>query len=116
MYHKTSITKQILTSTNNEQWIIHDWNDEEGLKILKRCRDAIVDGGKVMIIDVVVDVNHEDGEVLEDQLYFDMAMMSYFNAKERSEKEWAKLFSDAGFTSYKITPAFGVRSLIEVYP
>ncbi|KAH6775380.1 hypothetical protein C2S52_012941 [Perilla frutescens var. hirtella] len=101
------------------KWIMHDWDDESCLKILKRCKDAVTSNGtrgKVMIIDVVVDINKEDDEVVGDQLYFDMAMMSYFNGKERSEKEWAKLLSDAGFTSYKITPAFGVRSLIEVYP
>lgn len=98
---------------------MHDWDDDSCLKILKRCKDAVASNGtrgKVMIIDVVVDIHKQDDEVVEDQLYFDMAMMSYFNSKERSEQEWAKLLSDAGFTSYKITPAFGVRSLIEVYP
>lgn len=98
---------------------MHDWDDDSCLKILKRCKDAVASngtGGKVMILDAVVDVNREDDKVVEDQLYFDMTMMTYFNGKERSEKEWAKLFSDAGFTSYKITHAFGVRSLLEVYP
>ncbi|XP_057793413.1 chavicol O-methyltransferase-like [Salvia miltiorrhiza] len=98
------------------KWIMHDWDDDKCLKILKRCKEAVGTGGKVMIIDVVVDVKREDDKVVEDQLYFDMAMMTYFNGKERSEKEWAKLFSDAGFTSYKITHAFGVRSLLEAYP
>nr|BAI77794.1 chavicol O-methyltransferase [Ocimum basilicum] len=98
------------------KFIIHDWDDEEGLKILKRCKDSVGIGGKVIIIDVVVGVNHDIDEVLEDQLHFDMAMMCYFNAKERTMNEWGKLISDAGFTSYKLTPAFGVRSLIEAYP
>nr|Q93WU2.1 RecName: Full=Eugenol O-methyltransferase; AltName: Full=(Iso)eugenol O-methyltransferase EOMT1; AltName: Full=S-adenosysl-L-methionine:(Iso)eugenol O-methyltransferase EOMT1 [Ocimum basilicum]AAL30424.1 eugenol O-methyltransferase [Ocimum basilicum] len=96
--------------------IIHDWDDVEGLKILKKCKDAVVMGGKVIIIDVVVGVNHDIDEVLEDQLHFDMAMMCYFNAKERTMSEWEKLIYDAGFKSYKLTPAFGVRSLIEAYP
>ncbi|CBI21918.3 unnamed protein product, partial [Vitis vinifera] len=39
-----------------------------------------------------------------------------FAGKERNEKEWEKLFLAAGFTHYKITPALGLRSLIEVYP
>ncbi|KAL7143624.1 hypothetical protein ABFS83_08G204800 [Erythranthe nasuta] len=95
--------------------ILHDWNDEDCVRILKKCRDAI-SGGKVIIIDMVMNIYEGDNKAIEDELFFDMAMMVYQNGKERNEKEWAKLFSDAGFTSYKITPAFGVRSLIEVYP
>lgn len=99
---------------------MHDWDNENCLKILKRCKDIVKSNGntaaKVIIIDAVLDVNREDDKVVNDQLYFDMTMMAYFNGIERSEKEWAKLFSDAGFTSYKTTHAFGVRSLLEVYP
>ncbi|XP_042041870.1 chavicol O-methyltransferase-like [Salvia splendens] len=102
------------------KWIMHDWDNENCLKILKRCKDIVKSNGstgaKVIIIDAVLDVTREDDKVVNDQLYFDMTMMAYFNGIERSEKEWAKLFSDAGFTSYKITHAFGVRSLLEVYP
>ncbi|KAL0405081.1 UNVERIFIED_CONTAM: putative O-methyltransferase 3 [Sesamum latifolium] len=71
---------------------------------------------KVMIIDMVLDVYGGDDKAVETHLFFDIAMMSYIDGKERTNKEWAKLFFDSGFTSYKITPAFGLRSLIEVYP
>ncbi|KAL7143623.1 hypothetical protein ABFS83_08G204700 [Erythranthe nasuta] len=97
------------------KWILHDWNDEDCVKILKKCKDAISEG-KVIIIDIVMNIYEGADKAMEDQLFLDMAMMAYLNGKERNEKEWAKLFFDAGFTSYKITPAFGVRSLIEVYP
>ena len=45
-----------------------------------------------------------------------MVMMVLVKGKERTEKEWAKLFLDAGFSDYKITPILGLRALIEVYP
>jgi hypothetical protein len=45
-----------------------------------------------------------------------MLMMILATGKERNEKEWAKLFTDAGFSNYKINPVLGLRSLIEVYP
>lgn len=103
-----------------KQWILHDWDDEACVKILKKCKDAIPskdEGGKVMIIDMVVDIEEQgDNTIMQDQLFLDMAMMVYLNGKERSEKQWEKLFIKAGFIAYKITPAFGVRSLIEVYP
>ncbi|XP_076937221.1 trans-resveratrol di-O-methyltransferase-like [Bidens hawaiensis] len=93
--------------------ILHDWSDAECMKILKRCREAIPskeNGGKLIIIDMVVN------QLLETQLLFDMHMMSLVSGRERSEKEWAKLFLDAGFSDYKITPILDLRSLIEVYP
>ncbi|KAK2969385.1 hypothetical protein RJ640_028774 [Escallonia rubra] len=101
------------------KWILHDWNDEECLKILKRCKEAIPckgKGGKVIIIDMVLDNQKGDAESIETQLFFDILMMAIVTGKERNEKEWEKLFLDAGFSDYKITPIMGLRSIIEVYP
>ncbi|TYI07587.1 hypothetical protein ES332_A10G238100v1 [Gossypium tomentosum] len=77
-------------------------------------------GGKVMIIDMVLMKNEKmNGEAFnstETQLFFDMLMMVLVTGKERQEEEWAKLFFAAGFSSYKITPILGLRSLIQVFP
>ncbi|KAF0906958.1 hypothetical protein E2562_013538 [Oryza meyeriana var. granulata] len=35
---------------------------------------------------------------------------------ERDEKEWCKIFKEAGFTEYKISRVLGVRSIIKVFP
>ncbi|KAM0053243.1 putative trans-resveratrol di-O-methyltransferase [Helianthus debilis subsp. tardiflorus] len=101
------------------KWILHNWNDEECIKILKNCKEAIPskeNGGKLVIIDMVVTVDEGDTELFETQLYFDMLMMSCLTGRQRSEKDWAKLFLDGGFSDYKIFPVLGLRSLIEVYP
>ncbi|KAJ0444804.1 putative O-methyltransferase domain, plant methyltransferase dimerization [Helianthus annuus] len=101
------------------KWILHDWSDEECMKILKRCREAIPskeNGGKLIIIDMVLKVDEGENDLLKTQLFLDMRMMTLVTGRERSEKEWAKLFFDAGFSDYKITPVLGLRSLIEVYP
>ena len=45
-----------------------------------------------------------------------MVMMVVVKGRERNKKECAKLFMDAGFSNYKITPILGLRVLIEVYP
>ena len=109
----------LIAIANGKQWILHDWSDEECVKILKRCREAITSNnkkGKVIIIDMMVESQKGDEESTETQLFFDMLMMVLVSGKERNEKEWAKLFFDAGFSDYKITPVLGLRSLIEVYP
>ncbi|MCI19890.1 trans-resveratrol di-O-methyltransferase-like, partial [Trifolium medium] len=95
------------------KWILHDWNDEECVKILKNCKDAIANKGKkakVIIIDMVVDKEKGNGESVETQLFFDMLMMVLASGKERTKKEWIKLISSAGFSDYKITPILGLRS------
>jgi hypothetical protein len=72
--------------------------------------------GKIIIIDISIDEASDDRELTELQLHFDMVMMTLHNGKEREKKEWKKLIYDAGFSSYKITPICGFKSLIEVYP
>ncbi|KAI9377668.1 hypothetical protein POPTR_019G093200v4 [Populus trichocarpa] len=105
-------------SLSPAKWILHDWNDEECVKILKKCKEAIKDreGGKVMIIDMMMENQKGEDESIETQIFFDMLMMILVTGQERNEKEWAKLFSDAGFSNYKITPILGLRSIIEVFP
>ncbi|CAI9754903.1 unnamed protein product [Fraxinus pennsylvanica] len=101
------------------KWILHDWSDEDCVKILKKCKEAIQStdkGGKIIIIDMIVDIQKEDKKAIETQLHFDMLMMTVVTGRERNEKEWATIFNDAGFTDYKILPVLGLRSVIEVYP
>ncbi|MBA0880143.1 hypothetical protein Goshw_022082, partial [Gossypium schwendimanii] len=103
--------------------ILHDWNDDECLKILKHYKEAISrqnkKGGKVMIIDMVLMKNDKMiGEAYNSTkmlLFFDMLMMVLVTEKERQEEEWAKLFFTVGFSNYKITPILGLRSLIQVF-
>ncbi|XP_049402108.1 trans-resveratrol di-O-methyltransferase-like [Solanum stenotomum] len=99
--------------------VLHDWNDEDCVKILKKCKESIPSrekGGKVIIIDTVLEDPNQSNEFVRAQHNMDMLMMVLFAAKERAEKEWEKLFNEAGFTEYKIFPALGLRSLIEIYP
>ncbi|KAJ9170886.1 hypothetical protein P3X46_018950 [Hevea brasiliensis] len=100
------------------KWILHDWSDEECVKILKQCKEAIKGrgGGKLIIIDMVIGSRKKDEDAMETQLFFDMLMMALLTSQERNEKEWAKLFFDAGFSDYKLKPMLGLRSIIEVYP
>ncbi|GMH07283.1 hypothetical protein Nepgr_009123 [Nepenthes gracilis] len=99
--------------------ILHDWNDEKCVKILKQCKEAIMKsdkGGKVIIIDIIICNQAEDHKLLETQLFFDLQVMVLVKGKHRDEAEWHKLFLDAGFTQYKIISKLGVRSIIEIYP
>ncbi|XP_028807802.1 probable O-methyltransferase 3 [Neltuma alba] len=101
------------------KWILCDWDDERCLKILKNCKEAVTSKGKrgkLVIINEVVEDEKGDYESVETQLQFDLLLMAVLPGKERNEKEWAQLISSAGFSTYKIIPVLGLRSLVEVYP
>nr|AXY54917.1 O-methyltransferase [Secale cereale] len=103
------------------KWILHDWKDGDCIKILRRCKEAIPSrdaGGKVIIIETVVGSGSPGAQKIfpkEAQVLMDVFMM-YIDGIEREEHEWSKIFFEAGFSDYKITPTNGVLSVIEVYP
>ncbi|TVU51255.1 hypothetical protein EJB05_02666, partial [Eragrostis curvula] len=97
------------------KFILHDWSDEDCVTILKRCKKAISargPKGKVIIIDMVIG-SAASKQTFEAQLLMDFAMMVLLTGKEREEEQWSRMFMDAGFTRYKISPILGTRSLIE---
>ena len=100
------------------QWVLHNWSDDDCTKILKNCKEAILskgNKGKIIIIDIVINENQDDHEMTELKLYLDITMMTIINGKERDEKNWKQIFTEAGFKHYKIFHIFGFRSLIELY-
>lgn len=101
------------------KWILHDWKHEDCIKIMRRCKEAIPAkeaGGKVIIIDMVVGYPvTQPNDSKEAQVLLDIYMMGS-DGMEREENEWSLIFSEAGFSDYKITPTNGIRSIIEVYP
>ncbi|KAH7666693.1 O-methyltransferase COMT-type protein [Dioscorea alata] len=102
------------------KWILHGWNNEECVKILQRCKEAIPPrayGGKIIIIDMVIGaITNKHVCAVETQLLWDLFVRSIARGKERNEREWHNIFLSAGFTDYKITHFLGIRSIIELYP
>ncbi|XP_054818492.1 isoflavone-7-O-methyltransferase 9-like isoform X2 [Prosopis cineraria] len=101
------------------KWVLHDWGDDDCIKILKNAKEAISGNGrrgKVIIIDTVLNEKEDQKELLETKLLFNIVLAAEFKSKERTEEEWKELFLKAGFTDYQIFPIFGFRSLIVLNP
>lgn len=94
--------------------ILHDWDDEECIKILKNCKEAISENkGKVIIIEAVI----EGTEKSDVGLMFDLLMMAYTNkGKERTHEEWAYLIHAAGYSRYIVTSIQAIQSIIQCFP
>jgi len=97
--------------------VLHFWSDEDCINILAQCKKAIPsreEGGKVIIIDIVVD--YSSGPMFQTQLLMDVAMMLHTRGRQRDENDWSAIFMKAGFSDYKIVKKLGARGVIEVYP
>lgn len=89
--------------------IIHDWNDEECVTILKHCRKGISSGGKLLVIEMVVPTGNEPSL----SKLLDLQMLAVLPGCERTEAEYSTLFSEAGFKLTKIVPTMSPYSVIE---
>jgi hypothetical protein len=89
--------------------IIHDWNDEECVTILKNCRKGITEGGKLLVIEMVVPPGNEPSL----SKLLDLQMLAVLPGCERTEEEYSTLFSAAGFKLTRIVPTMSPYSVIE---
>jgi hypothetical protein len=94
------------------KWIIHDWNDELAITILKNVRNEIPRDGRVIIVDCVVPENNEP----DFSKFFDLNMMVMTGGKERTEKEFAQLLNAAGFKLRRVIPTKVPTSIVEAEP
>lgn len=96
--------------------MLHDWNDEKALDILKRCREAIVeDKGKLIIVDMIVEED-DCKDIKHIKLAYDILMMTYAGGRERTEEEWRSLLLKAGFSHCTITRIKALQHVIEAKP
>jgi SAM-dependent methyltransferase len=72
--------------------VLHDWPDEQAIRILKNCRGALAPDGRVLIIEAILDRN----EVNEFPLLMDINMLMTTGGAERTEREFRELCADAG--------------------
>jgi SAM-dependent methyltransferase len=80
--------------------VLHDWNDEAAARILRSCRDAMPEQGRVLIAEIVV----EPGRPVEHpHRLIDLEMMVSFGGKERTAEDFEQLLSGAGLKLERIT-------------
>jgi hypothetical protein len=94
--------------------IIHDWDDESALKILKSCRRAIRDDGKLLVMDNVLKPANEPDPNLG--RFIDLGMLIVVTGRERTEAEFAALLRAGGFALTRVIPTTGYVSIIESEP
>jgi hypothetical protein len=90
------------------KYILHDWNDEQCVKILKNCRAAMNEKGKVLVVDTVILPGNDPGwgKLLDIQ-------MLVIGGRERTKKEFAAMFAQAGLRMTRVVPTQCPLSIVE---
>jgi cyclopropane fatty-acyl-phospholipid synthase-like methyltransferase len=92
--------------------ILHDWDDERCLTILRQCRRAMPDHGKLLIVELVLPSGDEPffGK------WLDLHMLAIPGGRERTAAEYDALFRDAGFALVRVVPTQAGPSVVEAVP
>jgi hypothetical protein len=89
--------------------IIHDWPDDKCLKILKSCRHGVNAGGKLLVVDHVI----QPGNDFDPGKFLDLEMLIFPGGKERSELQFRELFAAAGWRLNRVIPTPSGASVVE---
>ena len=92
--------------------IIHDWDDDKSVAILRNIRTAMGKQGKLLVVEGIVPPDNEPSM----SKFFDLAMMVVPGGMERTEEEYRRLFATSGFALKRIVPTNSWISVIEGEP
>ncbi len=73
--------------------ILHDWDDERCIAIMKNCRSVMQPGSRLLVVEAIVEETTEDYGALAD-LHM---MVVCCDGRERGRADFEKLFEAAGF-------------------
>ena len=89
--------------------IIHDWDDDKSIQILRRCREAAAPGAKVLIVESVIPA----GDASHPGKWLDVIMLAVPGGRERTAAEYEKLLAAAGLKLHRIVPTRSPVSVVE---
>ncbi len=90
------------------QHIIHDWEDQDAITILRNCREAMRSDSRVLLVELVIPPGNGPffGKWLD-------LMMLLVGGRERTEEEYRRLFSAAGLKLTRVVSTASEVSIVE---
>lgn len=89
--------------------IIHDWDDEQSRRILVNARDALTDGGHVLLVEAVLPDRPRPTPTVS---LMDLDMLVVVGGRRRTAAEFETLLADSGLKLSRIVPG-GHCSVVE---
>ncbi|WP_394821819.1 methyltransferase [Pendulispora albinea] len=94
--------------------ILHDWQDAECLAILKRCREAMAEPAKLLVIEEMIPPPEEPPS--DTILFLDLQMMVTAGGRERTLNEFRSLLQETGFHLARVIGTKCPLSILEAVP
>jgi hypothetical protein len=89
--------------------IIHDWDDERSIAILRNIREAMGEGSKLLVLEMVV----PEGDEPHFAKVIDLEMLVSPGGVEPTAKEYDELLAAAGLRMTRIVPTMSPFSIVE---
>jgi hypothetical protein len=94
--------------------ILHDWDDERCVLLLRRCREAMTPGSTLLVMENLLAAH--DASVSERTVMLDLHMMTMLGGQERSLEQYESLFEAAGLHLVRSVGRGAQLAILEVAP
>ncbi|HJU48253.1 MAG TPA: methyltransferase, partial [Gaiellaceae bacterium] len=91
--------------------ILHDWDDERAVEILRVCRHAARSDSRLRLVEAVL----EPGDAWDWLKLLDLHMLVLLGGRERAEDEWRAVLEAGGFRLERVTTR-EAASVLEAAP
>lgn len=89
--------------------VLHDWDDEARVLLLRRAHDALPEGGRVVVYDALIGDDRDDPANLLRSLNMRLVTPG---GSEYTPQECRAWLAEAGFTDVTVAPLVGVDSVV----
>jgi hypothetical protein len=96
--------------------ILHDWDDERSIAILKIIRKAVAEDAIVLIMEHVLPDKAEAGRAADSYLLDLEMLVNTPGGRERSKSEFSQILKAAGFGPLRLVETTTATSIIEARP
>ncbi|MBA2446882.1 MAG: methyltransferase, partial [Chloroflexi bacterium] len=95
------------------KWIIHDWDDQRSVAILRACRRAMAPGSKLLIVERLLPPGNEPAP---DVVLGDILMLVHTGGRERTAAEYRALLEAADLRLARTVATSTPFSVLEAVP
>jgi hypothetical protein len=96
--------------------VLHDWDDDRCVAILRNCRAAMDEAARVAIVELSLPERMTASPQLLPAALLDLIMLAYAGGRERTEAEFAELLDQAGLRLTSTTPLTAGPHVLEAVP
>ncbi len=92
--------------------VVHDWDDASSVEILRKCRAAMAETGRLLLVERAI----RPGNEVDPAKFSDLNMLVMLGGRERTTEEFRSLLAEAGFDLSGVIKTGSLFDIIEGIP